>query len=329
MRRADLEDRVVERTPLAGHVGKSGASLDRWVLDDGRTFVVKTITPESDLLMSLTGDSSGREYSLWASGLLDHLPAHMAHAIVGGWSDRDAAVLVMRDLDGRVLSWEDRLDGDRCRWVLRRLAELHRAYSGLTLDRWEQALTPLPEFVTLFSPDRVRPHLHGANALPALVVRGWELFEAMVEPDVAGPVLGLLHHPGPLVAALRRRPRTLVHGDFAVVNMAVESDVLVMLDWSMPAAAPGALDLTRFVAGCSSVTDLSREQIIEEYAEAAGASYDEPAMRLSLLASAAWLCWNKALDAAEHPDPAIRDREREDLDWWVSQARATIRSGLL
>lgn len=97
----------------------------------------------------------------------------------------------------------------------------------------------------------------------------------------------------------------------------------------MPAAAPGALDIARFVAGCSSVVDASREQIIADYAEAAGPAYDEPAMRLSLLSALAWLGWNKALDAAEHPDPVVRVREQQDLDWWLQQARLTLEIGLL
>ncbi|MDQ3157575.1 MAG: hypothetical protein M3Q98_12765 [Actinomycetota bacterium] len=65
--------------------------------------------------------------------------------------------------------------------------------------------------------------------------------------------------------------------------MAFSHGELTLLDWAMPAAAPGALDIARFIAGCSSVVDASREQIIADYAEAAGPAYDEIAMRLSLL----------------------------------------------
>ena len=92
---------------------------------------------------------------------------------------------------------------------------------------------------------------------------------------------------------------------------------------------PGAVDVARFIAGCASVVDISREAVIEEYSAAAGPAYQEKAMRLALLAAFVWLGWNKALDAAEHPDPVIRERERGDLDWWVTQARTTFRAGLL
>jgi thiamine kinase-like enzyme len=132
-----------------------------------------------------------------------------------------------------------------------------------------------------------------------------------------------------LTRALLSRPVTLLHGDLATVNMAVELDDLVLIDWAMPTAAPGALDITRFIAGCSSVVDLSREQMLAVYQRAAGPAYDETAMRLALLAGLAWLGWNKALDAAEHPDPAVKAREQADLDWWVTQARTTLESGAM
>jgi hypothetical protein len=322
-----LEGRVIERVPLTEHVGKSGATLERWLLDDGSRVVVKYLVPGSDLLMSLTRDTSCREYTIWASGLLDHLPPGVTHAVVAGWREADGAALAMRDLGGEVLSWEDRLDAEQCRWVVQRLAELHGAFADVPLERWSESLTDLEAFITLFAPDRLRPYVD--STIPRLALRGWRLFEEMVPPDVARPVLDLLSSPGPLVDALRRRPRTLVHGDFATVNLAVEPDALVLLDWSMSTAAPGPIDAARFIAGCATVVGLSREEVIEVYADATGRAFDEQAMHLALLAATMWLGWNKALDAREHPDAAIREREREDLEWWVSRARATLRSGLL
>ena len=329
MRAADLESQVVSRTPLSGHVGKSGASLERWSLVDGTTVVVKRLRPASDLLMRLTLDDSVREYAVWAGGLLDHLPDGVEHAVLTGWKEPDGATLVMRDLDGKTLTWDDRLGSDRCTWVMGRLAATHRAFSGVRLTPWREVLTPLTAFYGLFAPERMRPHRVGDSELPRLSLRGWEHFERLVPGDVGAPVLRLLRDPAPLVDALLACPCTLVHGDLATVNMALDSDVLVLLDWGMSASAPGAVDVARFIAGCSSVVDLSREEILEAYAAAAGPAYHDAAVRLALLAALVWLGWNKALDAAEHPDPAIRERERADLEWWVAEARTTIRAGLL
>jgi aminoglycoside phosphotransferase (APT) family kinase protein len=126
---------------------------------------------------------------------------------------------------------------------------------------------------------------------------------------------------------MTRRPTTLVHGDLATVNMAPAPDELVLLDWSMTAVAPGPVDIARFIAGCSSVVDLSREDVIAAYRSAC-ASYDEQAMRLALLTGLLWLGWNKALDARENPDPAIKAREAEDLGWWLDRGREAFDAGL-
>lgn len=63
-------------------------------------------------------------------------------------------------------------------------------------------------------------------------------------------------------------------------------------------------------------------------ADVAGPAYDVRCERLSLLAAALWLGWNKALDAVEHPDAATRAREEADLDWWVRQSRTALDEGV-
>ncbi len=161
------------------------------------------------------------------------------------------------------------------------------------------------------------------------MLRGWEIFADTVEPAVARPVARLLTDPTPLADALLNRPTTLIHGDLATVNLAFEPDRVTLIDWGMPAAAPAAVDVARLLVGCASVIDATREQVIDDFRELAGAAYDEQAMRLALLTSLVWLGWNKALDAADHPDPVIRARERADLDWWINQAAITLDAGLL
>ena len=56
-----------------------------------------------------------------------------------------------------------------------------------------------------------------------------------------------------------------------------------------------------------------------DHAEAAGLAYDENVACLSLLCAFCWLGWNKALNAAG-PTPVVREREQQDVNWWVQQA---------
>jgi aminoglycoside/choline kinase family phosphotransferase len=318
-------DDVVERAPMVDHEGKSGALLERVRLADGRRLIVKRFSPKTDLLMAVLGDAVGREYDMWSRGILDMLPPEVGHAVIDGWVDGDQTVIVMRDLGDSVLTWADRLTREQCRAMLISVAAQHRAFLGAAPDD----LTPLPNLVALFAPDRMAPFVDSTNPLAALCIRGWDVFGDTVPADVVEAVFSLLADPQPLVGALQSRATTLVHGDLATVNMAFSDAGLTLLDWAMPAAAPGAFDIARFVAGCSSVVEASREQVIADYAQAAGPAYDQIAMRLSLLSAFCWLGWNKALDAAGHPDPIVRARERQDLDWWVNQARLTLDAGLL
>jgi hypothetical protein len=317
---------VVDRVPLSEHVGKSGAGLERVRTADGSSYVVKRITAESDILHALLGGGPGREYLLWRDGALGRLPAGVTHAVVDAWCEDEATVIVMRDLGDAVLTWDDRLTVEQARWVMQRVAGLHRAF----LDDPPRAVAPLAPVLDQFAPHRLGAVTGFDSPLPVLAVRGWEIFADIVADDVADAVMATLADVGPYAAALLDAgPTTLVHGDLATVNMALEGDDLVLLDWAMPVVAPGSLDVARFIAGCSSVVDLGREATIAAYRDAAGPAYDETAMRLSLLLGLVWLGWNKALDAAEHPDPATRAREREDLDWWVAQARTTLETGVL
>ena len=310
---------------VSDHVGKSGAGLERVRLRDGRALVVKRVDPQHDVTLAMTGAGPSKEYVLWRDGVLDRLPPGLGHAVVDGWVEGDTTVLVMRDLGDLVLTWDDRLPADRAERTMTAIAALHRAFLGQA----PPGLAPLGRVVSLFTPRRIREARVEGVELMGLALRGWELFADAVPVDVADPVLALLDDPEPLVAALHRAPSTLAHGDLATVNMAFDGDDLVLLDWAMATEGPGSLDVARFVAGCSSVVDATREQLIGWYRAAAGAACDDRTMHLGLLSAMVWLGWNKALDAVEHPDPAIRAREKADLDWWVRCTRTALVSGAI
>src|SRR5688572_3126779 len=67
-------DDAIGRAALVEHVGKSGAALERVTLRDGRTVVVKRVTPESDLTLAVLDTAHAPELRLWQSGGLDRLP---------------------------------------------------------------------------------------------------------------------------------------------------------------------------------------------------------------------------------------------------------------
>ena len=322
---SELLHQAVERSILTGHEGRSGAAFEHIRLADGSGYIVKRMTPASDLTMRLTGGTVAREYILWRSGELDRLPPGVGHAIADGWVEGDTTVIVMDDLGDKVLTWGSCLSTDETDWVIARVAAMHRRFLGSP----PREVAPLDRVLTAFAPGRVQGLADEGNELAGLACQGWEIFAQTVPADVAGPVLVLLEDPSRLVTALEAGPVTLAHGDLATVNMARDDDTLVLLDWALATAAPGALDIAWLLAGCSSMLEPSREHVLATYAGLAGPAHDIRSLRLALLAGLMWLGWNKALDAAKHPDPAKRERERRDLEWWVREARATLQDGAL
>ena len=277
---SELLHQAVERSVLTGHEGRSGAGLEHVRLADGTGYIVKRVTPASDLTLALTGGTVAREYLLWRSGELDRLPPGVGHAVVDGWVEGDTTVIVMDDLGDKVLTWGSWLSTDETDWVIARVAAMHRRFLGSP----PQEVVPLDRVLTAFAPGRIRGLADEGNELAGLACRGWEIFAQTVPADVAGPVLVLLEDPTRLVAALSAGPVTLAHGDLATVNMARDDDTLVLLDWALATAAPGALDIAWLLAGCSSVLEPSREHVLATYAGLAGPAYDIRSMRLALLA---------------------------------------------
>ena len=320
-----LLDTALARDPVNDD-GRSGAVLERVRLADGSRVVVKRFDPAVDLVMRLTGDAHGREVDFFRQGVLDGLPATVLHPWLDGWYDEEGrGVLVMRDLGDAVLTWQSVVTPEQARTMLGAAADLHRTF----LDQAPQGLTPLGLVLGMFEPRRIRPY--AGEALIDYALRGWELWPEVAPGEVGERVLALAQDTAPLTAACLSLPTTLLHGDFATVNMAFEphrSGCLTLIDWGLATAGPAELDFGRLLAGCGHLFGSAGfDDLLALQREAAGPAYDDDALRLGLLAGLTWLGWNKALDIVEHPDPAVRERERTALPWWLDQAALAFESG--
>jgi hypothetical protein len=316
-------DTAVERSLLEGHDGRSGARLERVRLADGTRLVVKRSRASADLAMRLSGDGEGRELQLWLSGVLDRLPATVGHAVVAGWRDDEEVVVVMRDLGDAVIGWDTPIDRNECQRIFAGAAAMHNAFAGQQVA----GLCPLRTRLSLFAPSTLCSLSADDHPLVGAALRGWERFAELVASDVADAVAAIHADPAPLADALVARGTTLTHGDLWLVNAALQPDRTVLLDWGLATEAPGAVDFATFLMGASAVT-ASRDDLVDDVRRIHGSHHDEIALRLALLAAVADLGWNKALDATEHSDAGIRDRETAELSWWVQAARSGLDAGL-
>ena len=315
---AVLLERVADRVAVDGHDGRSGAHLERGVLD-GRRVVVKTVDPDGDLSLLLGGDPSGRERRLWADGVLDRLPAGTGHALIAaGWTG-GRLVTVMRDLGAAVLSWDRRITPAELRRLFGGLAAVHRGFA----DRPPAGLCDLATRLTLFAPDRLGT-LAERFDLIAAVRHGWERFAELVPAAVKDAVFGALRDPARLVATLGAAPPTLCHGDAWLVNVALTDDEVVLLDWALATRGPASLDLVAFTVGCASHVDLPPAAVLAAAREACRPLVDDTVWDATLFWALCELGWNKALDATTHADPVQRAAAADELDRWVAHADAAL-----
>ncbi len=319
-------DGAVERQPIGGHDGRSGAAVERVRLGDGRRLVVKRTRPERDLTMRLTGDTVGRELVLWRDGVLDGLPAGLGHTIIDGWEEDGETVLVMRDLGATARSWNDIVSFSENERLMAALVSMHDALS----DSQHAALCPLVDRVALLSPVTMRAVTDATdNPLPMVVVQGWERFPDLVPDDINAAVRAVHEVPAAFAARFGAQPCTVVHADATHVNIGFEERSVTLLDWGLATWGPPALELVPYLTASSASVDLSREDILASYRVAAGDAYDRDAVHLALFLGLVELGWHMALDITENEDRLVRERERADLDWWVTAARRTIELGLL
>ena len=311
---------VVAREPLAATDGRSGSLLERVVLADGRTLVVKHVRDGGDWIMRASHDH-GRAAELWSSGVLARVPEVIDHAVVGAERVTDGWVVIMRDVSSALVPDDARLTRGDSRRVLEAAAALHAGFR----DDPPLQLCSMVDRYRFLSPATARREAGGADEVPRLIGRGWERFAEVVPADVAEPVLAVLERPAPLAAALSGFGSTLVQGDLKLGNLGLTGDRVVMLDWGTQTGwGPPAVEVAWYLAINWSRIDATREQVLDDFRAAEGDRHDPDALRLALLGGLVQLGWDKALHASGHPDPAIRAREAADLAWWTDRARDAL-----
>jgi hypothetical protein len=306
--------RAKDRSALKHH-GVSGAKLERLTMPDGTRLVMKEISPGWDWMMTATHDT-GRAAELWVTGAMDRCPPITDPAIVrieqtsGGWR------IYMRDVSDHFLrhgAVVERRDAQR---LLNALAALHAAF----WDSTPEGLCTLEDVVSVVAPRIVGSLLPPDHEFRLFAERGWDAFFAIAPRDVADAVAALLDDPDPLADRLRSRGTTLLHGDAHYGNVAPFPDRFVVIDWSLAAAGPPAIDFVWFLDQSAGSIQATREELIDVFRVAEADRHDERILDLAYLSELVIGGWLYRA-AAEQPDSEMGRARRAQLDWWVTAAR--------
>jgi hypothetical protein len=329
---AELLAGMTLRTPLDGVPGKSGARLERVVID-GQDYVLKHLDLSGDWTLRTSGSLRGAGVELWERGILARLPSCFNQPIVGAAPDEPGpapepgrgpcwprgCVLLMHDVTPWLVPATDEVIplAQHVRF-LRHMAVLHAAFWDcgpefdvipemhryLELSPWMAQAEAATEAVT-----------GTAHLVPQLVGRGWPLL-AQVAPAAAAVVIPLAYDPGPLVDALARTPHTFVHSNWKLDNLGTDdAGRTVVLDWETSGLGAPLSDLAWYLAINCRRLPQPKETSIAVYREAledcgidTGPWWDRQ-LALCLLGALVQFGWEKALGGYD-----------EELAWWEAKA---------
>ena len=310
------------REPLLHDDGKSGASMERVVLD-GERYVLKRLHVDDDWTMRATGDRVVRPIAVWQTGWLDDLPACIDHAMVGAaWDDRPSGrggAILMHDVGEWLLPEGDHeIPLEQHLAFVDHLAQLHVAFWSRS-DTVE--LLPVSERFVFFGPRLARAERArgGTDLVPTeLVHAGWPRF-AERAPRAAEVVLPLHDDATPLIDALAGTPQTLIHGDVKAGNLGQHPDGrTILLDWAVPGIAPPCTDIAWYVCLNRARLPQTKEATLAAYREALERHGIDTApwwgrqLALCLLGMLMLFGWEKAL--------GDDDEAAAELAWWESRA---------
>ncbi|MDE3228725.1 MAG: phosphotransferase [Chloroflexota bacterium] len=343
---ADLA-RVRLRTPAGAWPGAPDALSSR---------VVKRIAAESGWLGAATHDTRMREAALWRAGLPRWLPHNIAlaterAAFTTATEEAPAtATLLMRDERSRLLPTPYATPPGHLPAallpLLDALAALHaRFWQAPLLGDDTLGLASPRDTLLWLSPQAIAAaRAAGETQLYlALAERGWQAFFRLAPAAEAATLGAIFAAPEPILAAIGRLPRTLVHGDIWGPNIGWLPPThraprlgrrLLLLDWSLAAAAPAPYDVLSL---CGAWPTLRPIPLLAAYrarlarrlaarglrlaAEEWQALADAAYLRAALLGGEAW-----ARNVEDAPSRPARQAAQARLDWWTRRgARAAQR----
>jgi hypothetical protein len=313
--------------------GWSGASLTRLVRPgDGRPFILKRTSWATDWIARSTRDHALRE------GFIAAMPIPLGAPLVapyhGAAADGTAVAILMPDLSAELLGWESAASGPAIavpalERVLDAVARLHLlpwpiADADDATHVWPSA--PLRERLLLLAPSSSERLASEGVGAGERFRAGWAAFDRLGSADARGLIERLDGDAAPLLQALAGLPRTGIHGDLKLANVALLDDGRVaLIDWQLTALAPLAVELGWLLVVNSGVLPEPPEAVLERYRKAAEAAAGSPVGGVAPfdpLHDFAPAAVQAVL--GDDPEPRLRSVDRIAGDWATQRDLAWI-----
>ena len=354
----------VEERPFPND-GWSGAVLTT-LEDRGRRFVLKRTSAVRDWIVRSTLDSMIREAVIAAGPDPFRAPLRTAHLGAaaddasaagsdvgaegparggavsapgaeglarGGAVSAPGAAILMPDLSGSLLHWNQgagegaAIDDETLEQVLAAIAAIHA-------QPWSQRLPPVwpwcpdLERVTLLTRRSAERYAAEGLWVGGRFLEGWDAFERAATPPARELIAALSRDARPLVDALAALPKTGLHGDLKLANVALHpTGAASFIDWQMTAVGPVAMELGWFlVANVAELRD-GPDRLLDRYRRAlltAGGDevigHWETQRDLALIVGLMLRGWRKGLDAEAGVTLPTGVSAGDDLAWWSAAA---------
>lgn len=295
----------------------SGNLLYQVQADDINLFV-KRLRPSHDWLSIGSEDHHCRSVKVWQYGLLDRLQPQVEHMTLAGCLDGDGYALLMRDVSRGMLSGPD-LPHPVIHTLLDSLAAMHVTYwEDERLTESALGLAKVEKLITMDWPQNWHLFSHNPEIVE-IIAKGWDALFDLLDPDVCAALQAVMENPQPLFEKLAQFPRTLIHADFRVGNVALlpENNQVVAFDWQYAAYAPATICLCWFTmtGEVFSIQAEAAEYYRQQLANRLGSRFDQSLWQpmldignlVEVLRKGSW----HAMFATTSPDEAWRARMRQ------------------
>ncbi len=329
--------------------GWSGAALTRLRRGGGDRFILKRNSLARDWIAKATADGPVLREAWMASRarfLEQFFSNRMRPSYLGVGRDGDGFGILMPDLTGVLFDWAKPISVEELDHVLAGLGAMHAYWwadrdggLGSILGDPDWALggpwCPIRERITLICRSSLERPGPQRDAVAHRLLPGWDAFDRLATA-AARDLIGMLDDdPQPLVDALERQPKTLIHGDLKLANIGIGADgVVETVDWQMVSIAPIAIELGWFLVANVASLPLEPDEILRRYAGHLDHGHldpddgwmrpqfdlDWPAVDAAILVGLLLRGWRKGMDAEAGITLASGVTAAEDLAWWCERA---------